>query len=119
MKWKFCLVLLLAFSLSLPLYSESETELTVPELEPEAEYVMMGQDIMDLYQTVIDLNETKNEWENLTNETLGILNDAKTLCREYEKENKKLTLKNNFLIGGITVSVGVVVTGAIFWALTK
>ena len=119
MKWKFCLVLLLAFSLSLPVYSESETELTVPELEPEAEYVMTGQDIMTLYQTINDLNETKNEWENLTNESMRILNDAKTLCREYERENKKLQLQNDFLVGGITVSVGVVVVGAIVWAFTK
>lgn len=119
MKWKFCLVLLLAFSLSLPVYSESETELTVPELEPEAEYVMTGQDIMTLYQTINDLNETKTEYENLTNEAMRILNDAKTLCREYEKENKKLQLQNDFLVGGITISVGVVVVGAIVWTFTK
>ena len=113
MKWKFCLVLLLAFSLSLPVYSESETELTVPELEPEAEYVMTGQDIMTLYQTVIDLEETKTEYENLTNEAMRILNDAKTLCREYEKENKKLTFQNNFLIGTTVCSVGICVAGVI------
>ena len=113
MKWKFCLVLLLAFSLSLPAYSESETELTVPELEPEAEYVMTGQDIMTLYQTINDLNETKTEYENLTNEAMRILNDAKTLCREYEKENKKLTFQNNFLIGTTVCSVGICVAGVI------
>ena len=113
MKWKFCLVLLLAFSLSLPVYSESETEFTVPELEPGAEYVMTGQDIMTLYQTINDLNETKNEWENLTNESMRILNDAKTLCREYEKENKKLTFQNNFLIGTTVCSVGICVAGVI------
>ena len=119
MKWKFCLVFCALSLLSLPAFSESKTELTVPELEPEAEYVMTGQDIMTLYQTINDLNETKNEWENLTNESMRILNDAKTLCREYEKENKKLTFQNNFLVGGITVSVGVVVVGAIVWAFTK
>lgn len=124
---KFYVVLALLFLASLPLFSESnevlepetEIELTVPELEPEAEYVMMGQDIMTLYQTVIDLNETKNEWENLTDEMMGILKDAQALCHEYANENEKLQLQNDFLVGGITVSVGVVVVGAIVWAFTK
>lgn len=113
MKWKYFLALLLAFSLLLPVYSESETELTVPELEPTEEYVMMGEDIMTLYQTINDLNETKTEYQNLTNEMMGTLNDAKTLAQEYAEKNKKLTLQNNFLIGGITVSVGVVVVGTV------
>ena len=117
MKWKFCLVLLLASLLSLPAFSEPETELKIPELEPEAEYVMTGQDIMTLYQTINDLNGTKNEWKNLTNETFQTLEDAVKLAKEYERENKKLQLQNNFLIGGITVSVGVVVVGAIFLGL--
>ena len=119
MKWKFCLVLLLAFSLSLPVYSESETELTVPELEPEAVYEIQGQDLMTLYQTINDLNETKEEWKNLTNETFQTLEDAVKLAKEYERENKKLQLQNDFLVGGITVSVGVVVVGAIVWACAK
>ena len=117
--WKYFLALLLAFSLLLPVYSESETELTVPSLEPEAIYEMTGQDIMDLYQTVIDLNETKTEYKNLTNEMMATLNDAKTLAQEYERENKKLTLQNNFLIGGVTVTVGVVVVGAILFTFTN
>ena len=115
--WKYFLALLLAFSLSLPVYSASETELTVPSLEPAEEYVMMGQDIMDLYQTVIDLNETKTEYKNLTNEMMGTLNDAKTLCQEYEKENKKLVLQNNFLVGTTIFSVGVCVAGIITYFL--
>ena len=114
---KFCVVLALLSLLSLPLYSESEIE--VPELEPEAEYVMKGEDIMTLYQTINDLNETKNEWKNLTNETFQTLEDAVKLAKEYERENKKLQLQNDFLVGGITVSVGVVVVGAIVWAFTK
>ena len=113
MKWKFCLVFCALFLLFSPVYSESETELEIPELEPEAVYEMTGQDIMDLYQTVINLNETKEEWKNLTNEMMGILNDAKTLCREYEKENKKLTFQNNFLIGTTVCSVGICVAGVI------
>lgn len=117
--WKYFLALLLAFSLLLPVYSESETELTVPELEPEAEYVMTGQDIMTLYQTINDLNETKNEWKNLTNETMKASEDALELAKEYEKENKKLTLQNNFLIGGITVTVGVAVVGAVLFTFTN
>ena len=117
MKWKFCLVFCALSLLSLPAFSEPETELKIPELEPEAVYEMTGQDIMTLYQTINDLNETKNEWKNLTNETLKTSKDAMTLLEEYEKENKKLTLENNLLIGGITVSVGVAVVGAIFWGL--
>ena len=114
--WKYFLALLLAFSLSLPLFSESATELTVPDLEPEAEYVMTGQDIMTLYQTINDLNETKTEYKNLTTEMMGILTDVQTFCHEYEKENKKLRISNKVLFGGITVSVGVAVTGVIVWA---
>ena len=117
MKWKFCLVLLLAFSLSLPVFSEPETELKIPELEPEAVYEIQGKDLMTLYQTINDLNERKNEWKNLTLETQTTSENALELAKEYEKENKKLTLQNNLLIGGITVSVGVVVVGAIFLGL--
>ena len=117
MKWKFCLVLLLAFSLSLPVFSESETELKIPELEPEAVYEIQGQDLITLYTTIKELNETKNEWKNLTLEAQTNSENALELAKEYEKENKKLTLQNDFLIGGITVSVGVVVVGAIFLGL--
>ena len=119
MRWKFCLVFCALFLLFSPVYSESETELTVPELEPEAVYEMAGQDIMTLYTTIKELNETKTEYQNLTNETFQTLEDAVKLAKEYEKENKKLTFQNNFLVGGITVSVGVVVVGAIVWAFTK
>ena len=117
MKWKFCLVFCALSLLFSPVYSESETELKIPELEPEAVYEMTGQDIMTLYQTINDLNETKNEWKNLTLEAQTNSENALELAKEYEKENKKLTLQNNFLIGGITVSVGVVVVGAIFLGL--
>ena len=119
MKWKFCLVFCALSLLFSPVYSESETELKIPELEPEAVYEMTGQDIMTLYQTINDLNETKNEWKNLTLEAQTNSENALELAKEYEKESKKLTLQNNFLIGGITVSVGVVVVGAIFGACAK
>ena len=117
--WKYFLALLLAFSLLLPVYSESATELEIPDLEPEAEYVMTGQDIMTLYQTINDLNETKEEWKNLTLETQTNSKDALELAKEYEKENRKLQLQNNFLIGGVTISVGVVVVGAILFTFTN
>ena len=117
MKWKFCLVLLLAFSLFSPAFSESETELKIPELEPEAVYEMNGQDIMTLYQTISDSNETKNEWENLTNEMMKTLEDARTLLKDYEKENNKLATKNNFLIGTTVFSVGICVAGVITFFL--
>ena len=117
--WKYFLVLLLAFSLSLPAFSEPETEFEIPDLEPTEEYVMTGQDLMTLYQTINDLNETKEEWKNLTNETFQTLEDAVKLAKEYEKENKKLQLQNNFLVGGITISVGVVVAGAILFTFTN
>lgn len=119
MKWKYFLVLLLAFSLSLPLSAESSETLEIPNLEPEAEYVIQGKDLMTLYQTINDLNKTKNEWKNLTNEAQTTSENVLELAKEYEKENKKLTFQNNFLVGGITVSVGVVVVGAIVWAFTK
>ena len=111
--WKFCLAFSLLFLASSLLYSESETELTVPSLEPEATYEMTGEDIMTLYQTINNLNETKNEWKNLTNEMMGTLNDAKTLAQEYERENEKLVLQNNFLIGTTVCSVGICVAGVI------
>ena len=119
MKWKFCLVFCALSLLFSPVYSESETELTVPSLEPEAVYEMTGQDIMTLYQTINDLNKTKNEWKNLTLEAQTNSENALELAKEYERENKKLTFQNNLLIGGITVSVGVAVVGAIFWACAK
>ena len=116
--WKYFLVLLLAFSLSSPAFSESETEFEIPDLEPTEEYVMTGQDLMTLYQTINDLNETKNEWKNLTNETLQTSKDAMTLAQEYEKENKKLIFQNNFLIGTTVCSVGICVAGVIVWVCT-
>ena len=111
--WKFCLVLLLASSLSLPVYSESETELEIPELEPTEEYVMIGQDIMTLYQTIKELNETKTEYQNLANGMMKTLKNARTLLNECAEENKKLTLQNNFLIGTTVCSVGICVAGVI------
>ena len=113
MKWKFCLVLLLAFSLSLPVFSEPETELKIPELEPEAVYEIQGKDLMTLYQTIKDSNETKNEWKNLTLEAQTNSENALELAKEYEKENQKLTLENNFLIGTTVFSVGICVAGVI------
>ena len=117
--WKYFLALLLAFSLSLPAFSESTTELEIPDLEPEAIYEIQGQDLMTLYQTINDLNETKNEWKNLTLETQKNSKDALELAKEYEKENRKLQLQNNFLVGGVTISVGVVVVGAILFTFTN
>lgn len=117
--WKFYLAFSLLFLASSLLYSESATELEIPDLEPEAEYVMTGQDIMTLYQTINDLNETKNTWKNLTLETQTNSENALELVKEYEKENKRLTLQNNFLIGGVTVTVGVVVVGAILFTFNN
>ena len=111
--WKYFLVLLLAFSLLLPVYSESETELEIPNLEMEATYEIQGKDLITLYTTINDLNETKTSYKNLTTEMMRILNDAKTLAQEYEKENKKLQLQNNFLIGTTVCSVSVCVAGVI------
>ena len=113
---KFCLVLALLSLLSLPLSAES---VEIPDLEPEATYEIQGKDLITLYTTINDLEETKSEYQNLTNETFQTLEDAVKLAKEYEKENKKLQLQNDFLVGGITVSVGVVVVGAIVWAFTK
>ena len=117
--WKYFLALLLAFSLSLPAFSESTTELEIPDLEPEAIYEIQGQDLITLYTTIKELNETKNEWKNLTLETQTNSKDALELAKEYEKENRKLRLQNNFLVGGITVSVSVVVVGAVLFTFTN
>ena len=117
--WKYFLVLCALSLLSSPAFSESETELEIPDLEPEAIYEIQGQDLMTLYQTINDLNETKEEWKNLTLETQTTLEDAVKLAKEYEKENKKLQLQNDFLVGGITISVGVVVAGAILFTFTN
>lgn len=111
--WKYFLAFSLAFSLLLPAFSESETELEIPNLEVEATYEIQGKDLITLYTTINDLNKTKTEYKNLTTEMIGILNDAKTLAQEYEKENKKLTLQNNFLVGTTVFSVGVCVSGVI------
>ena len=111
--WKYFLVLLLASSLLLPVYSESETELKIPDLEPEATYEMKGEDILTLYQTINDLNETKNGWKNLTLDAQTNSENALELAKEYERENKKLTLQNNFLIGSTVFSVGICVAGVI------
>ena len=117
--WKYFLAFCALSLLSLPAFSEPETEFEIPNLEPEATYEIQGQDLMTLYQTIKELNETKNEWKNLTLETQTNSKNALELAKEYEKENKKLQLQNDFLVGGITVSVGVVVVGAIVWAFTK
>ena len=117
--WKYFLALLLAFSLSLQAFSESTTELEIPDLEPEAIYEIQGQDLITLYTTIKELNETKNEWKNLTLETQKNSKDALELAKEYEKENRKLQLQNNFLIGGVTITVGVVVVGAILFTFTN
>lgn len=117
--WKFYLAFSLLFLASSLLYSESNETLEIPELEPTEEYIMTGQDLMTLYQTINDLNETKTEYKNLTNEMMGTLNDAKTLAQEYEKENRKLTLQNNFLIGGITVSAGLCVVSTVLLIVTN
>ena len=103
--WKYFLVLLLAFALLLPVYSESKTELKIPDLEPDAIYEMKGEDILTLYQTVNDL--------------MPISQNALELAKEYEKENQKLQLQNNFLVGGITISIGVVVVGAVLFTFTN
>lgn len=111
--WKFFLVFWVLFLLSLPVFSESETEFTVPDLIPTEEYVMVGQDIMTLYQTINNLSETKNEYKNLTEEMMITSQNALKLAKEYESENQKLVLQNNFLIGATVISVGVVVAGVI------
>lgn len=119
MKWKFYLAFSLLFLAPSLLSAESTTELEIPELEPEAIYEIQGQDLITLYTTIKDLNETKKEWKNLTLETQTNSENALELAQEYEKENKKLTLQNNFLIGGITVSAGLCVVSTIMLIVTN
>lgn len=94
-------------------------EIQVPELEEMTLYEMTGQDIMTLYQTIKDLNETKSEYINLTNEMMMTLKDAKTLLTEYGEKNKKLQIKNNFLIGTTVCSVGIIVAGVVTFFCTR
>ena len=117
--WIFYLSFFLLFLILSPLSAESATELKIPDLEPEATYEIQGQDLMTLYQTINDLNETKNEWKNLTLETQTNSQNALELAKEYEKENKKLTLQNNFLIGTTVCSVGICVAGVITFLVTN
>ena len=117
--WKFYLVFFLLSLVLSQLSAESTTELEIPDLEPEAIYEIQGQDLMTLYQTINDLNETKNAWKNLTLETHTNSENALELAKEYEKENRKLRLQNDFLVGGVTITVGVVVVGAILFTFTN
>ena len=111
--WKYFLLFLLAFSLSSPLSAESETELEIPELEPEATYEIQGQDLMTLYQTIKELNEVKNEWRNLTLEAQTNSENALELAKEFAEENEKLVIKNKVLFGTTVVSVSFITTGII------
>ena len=113
MRWKYFLAFLLLFLLLLPAYSESETEFTVPDLIPTEEYVMTGQDLITLYTTIQDLNETKNSYKNLTDEMMTTSQNALKLAKEYASENQKLVLQNNFLVGGITISAGIIIVGTV------
>lgn len=115
--WKYFLAFCALSLLSLPAFSESETELEVPDLEPTEEYVMAGQDIMTLYQTINELNETKTEYQNLTDEMMETLKDAQILLNEYAEENKKLIIKNKILFGTTVVSVSFVATGLLSYIL--
>ena len=117
--WKYFLAFCALSLLSLPAFSESETEFTVPNLEPEATYEIQGQDLMTLYQTINDLNETKIEYQNLTDEMMKTLEDAETYLNECANENEKLIFQNNFLIGTTVCSIGICVAGVIVWACTK
>ena len=111
--WKFYLVFFLLSLVLSQLSAESTTELEIPDLEPEAIYEIQGQDLITLYTTIKELNGTKNEWKNLTLETQTNSIDALELAKEYEKENQKLQLQNNFLIGSTVFSVGICVAGVI------
>jgi len=63
--WKYFLALLLAFSLSLPAFSESTTELEIPDLEPEAEYVIDRTRYNDLVSDNKRLERDKERVEEL------------------------------------------------------
>ena len=113
MRWKYFLVFCALFLVSSLLFSESATELKIPDLEPDATYEIQGKDLMTLYQTINNLNERKNEWRNLTLEIQTNSENVLELAKEYEKENNKLQLQNNFLIGSTVFSVGICVAGVI------
>lgn len=118
--WIYCLIFSLLFLEPSLLFAESSEGLEIPNLIPTEEYILTGQDIMTLYQTVKDVNETKNSYKSLIDETMQISKDAVKLAKEYESENsqlqqqnQKLQIQNNFLIGTTVCSVGIVVAGVI------
>ena len=117
--WKYFLAFCALSLLSLPASAEPETEFEIPELEPETVYEMTGQDIMTLYQTIKGLNETKTEYQNLTDEMMKTLKDAQTLYHEFAEENEKLIIKNKILFGTTVVSVTFITTGIITYLCTK
>ena len=45
--------------------------------------------------------------------------NALKLAKEYAEKNEKLTLQNNFLIGGITLSAGICVVGTVMLIVTN
>ena len=117
--WKYFLAFCALSLLSSPAFSEPETEFEIPDLEPTEEYVMMGQDLITLYTTINELNETKTEYQSLTNEMMKTLEDAQTLYHEFANENEKLIIKNKILFGTTVVSVTFITTGIITYLCTK
>lgn len=113
MRWKYFLAFLLLFLLSLPAFSESETEFTVPVLEPEAIYEMKGQDIMTLYEEIGNLNNWNKELLTVSKESIALNKEFGKENSQLQQQNQKLQIQNNFLIGTTVVSVGIVVAGAV------
>lgn len=111
--WKYFSAFCVLFLLSLPVFSESSEEFTVPVLEPEAIYELTGADVMTLYEELNNLN-------NLSKELLTVSKESIALNKEYGKENsqlqqqnRELQIQNSFLVGTTVFSVGIVVAGVI------
>lgn len=123
---KLCAVLLTFCFLFMPLFSEeteTETEFNydeiVDKIEPEAQYWFTGEEVIMFLQA---LEEAENDYDEIVEYSIAwecLANEAMKRLKASNEENEQLQIENTLLIGGITLSVGISVCGAIVWAITS
>jgi hypothetical protein len=131
---KLCAVLLTLCFLVLPVFaeeSESETETEnevetdykalIDQVDPEAEYVFTGEEVIYLFQALEEADELWDDYDKLW-EHMEAWKDLAGKAIEslgvQEELNEQLKIENNLLFGGITISVSIVVAGAAIWLCT-